>query len=201
MRRYRLGIGILGLLIGVGIIALVRFAPATTTVTVAACVQFAEACLQLPTITGTSLAGETRTFPAAFSAGLNLVVMPFDRDQQVGALAYVPLFQALAAEYADVAYYSLAALPDLSPPIRLLVSGGMQAAVSDPAMRAVTILVYLEDQAAFMQALAVPDDSQIQIFIFNSAGEVLFQTVGDDAAVVAAALREKMAALASPAGA
>lgn len=197
MRRYRVVVLMLIVIMGVSLAMLLRFAPATTPVTLVDCVRLADACLQLPTVTGTTLAGEAITFPDAFSAAFNLVVMPFDRDQQVQALTFVPLFQELTSKYANVAYYSIAALPDLSAPIRLLVSGGMQSAVTDPALRAATALLYLEDQPAFMTALAVPDDSTIQIFIFNQTGEVLFQALGDDSDAVALALHEKVAQLAA----
>jgi hypothetical protein len=198
MRRYRLVLLLAAVMMGVSLLVLLRFAPATTSVTLVDCVRLADACLQLPTVTGTTLAGETITFPEAFSGALNLVVMPFDRDQQVQAIEFVPVFQELAAEYEQVAYYSIAALPDLAAPIRLLVSGGMQAAVSDPTLRATTALLYLEDQQAFMTALAVPDDSTIQIFIFNPAGEVLFQAIGADPTELAVALREKLTQLTAP---
>lgn len=194
-RRFFYFVGVLVLVLLLGILIINQFAPATTQVNIMDCVRRDDACLQLPMVTGTNLSGESLTFPTVFAGDLNLVVMPFDREQQMRAIEFVPLFQELAAQSDSVAYYSIAALPDLSAPIRLLVSGGMQAAVNDPAIRAVTALLYLENQAAFIEALAVPDVSTIQVFIFNQAGEVLWQTSGDYDESLAADLREKLAVL------
>lgn len=154
-------------------------APQTTAVDVQACLKQGQSCLQLPSVTGNNLNNEPLTFPAAFAGDINLVVMPFDREQQVRTLEYVPLFQALAQDYPGLAYYSMAALPDLAAPIRLLVTGGMNAAVIDPTIRAVTVILYLEDQTSFIRGLNVPDTEAIQVFIFNRAGEVLHQQSGD----------------------
>jgi hypothetical protein len=177
-----------------GAAALLLNAPNTTRVTIetsaADCpVKTAsDECAQLPTVTGANLKNEALTFPAALAGEYNLVVMPFDRDQQVRAIDYVPLFQRLAQENEGVAYASMAALTDLAAPIRLLVTGGMNAAVTDDALRAVTIILYLEDQPGFIAALGVPDTEQIQVFIFNRAGQVLWRGAGDYSATMAQAV-------------
>lgn len=168
-------------------------APQTTAVEVATCLKQGDACLQLPSVTGNNLDSEALTFPAAFTGDLNLVVMPFDREQQVSALDYVPLFQELAAEYPGMAYYSLAALPDLSAPIRLMVTGGMNLAVSDAAIRRVTVIFYLENQPEFIRALNVTATEAIQVFIFNRAGEVLHQQSGDYSETAAQTLTDALA--------
>jgi hypothetical protein len=168
-------------------------APQTTTVEVQTCVKEGDTCLSLPSVTGSNLDIELLAFPAAFAGEVNLVVMPFDREQQVSALEYVPLFQSLAAENPGVAYYSLAALPDLAAPIRLMVTGGMNMAVSEPAIRRVTIIFYLENQPEFIRALNVSDTEAIQVFIFNRAGEVLHQQSGDYSDAAAQTLTEALA--------
>ncbi|MCU0515043.1 MAG: hypothetical protein MUE40_21010 [Anaerolineae bacterium] len=199
MRRgWRVLAGLLLVVAGSVAALLLLNAPATSPVRVAECLRQGTDCLQLPQITGVNLTGDTLLFPEAFAGALNLVVMPFDREQQVRAVAYVPLFQSLVAGDARLAYYSLAALPDLAPPIRLLVSGGMTAAISDPAIRQVTVLFYLQEQAALLRALAVPDTAAIQVFIFNRAGVVLHRQAGDYSDAAAASLRAALAALLPP---
>lgn len=186
---------LLGLIVSV--LALLNSrAPATSSVELRACLRTADdACLRLPSISGTNLDGQSATFPEALRAPFNFIVMPFDREQQVRAIEWVPVFQELIGADESIDYYSLAALPDLAPAIRLLVSGGMSAAVSDAAVRARTYLFYLEDQAAFLQALNVPDDEIMRVYVVNQAGELLYGGQGDATPEAIAALREAFAAL------
>jgi hypothetical protein len=74
----------------------------------------------------------------------------------------------------------------------------MTAAISDPAIRQVTVLFYLQEQAALLRALAVPDTAAIQVFIFNRAGVVLHRQAGDYSDAAAASLRAALAALLPP---
>lgn len=189
---------LLGLIAGV--LALLNSrAPATSTVELRACLRTTEdACLRLPSISGANLDGQSATFPEALRAPLNFIVMPFDREQQVRAIEWVPVFQELIGAEESIDFYSLAALPDLAPAIRLLVSGGMSAAVSDAAVRARTYLFYLEDQAAFLQALNVPDDEIMRVYLVNQIGELLYAGQGDATPEAIAALREAFATLRAP---
>lgn len=194
-RRILLIVVVLLVLAAIAAVFVLQSAPQTTTVEVASCVKQGDACLQMPSVTGSNLDNEAFTFPAAFSGDTNLVVMPFHREQQVKSMDYVPLFQSLAAENPGVAYYSLAALPDLSAPIRLLVTGGMNMAVSDKTIRGATVIFYLENQAEFMQALGVEDTESIQVFIFNRAGEVLHRQSGDYSDAAAQTLTDALKAV------
>jgi hypothetical protein len=198
-RRITLIVTLILVIILAGAALLLLNAPATTTVTIDTsttdCPEKTEFgdCAQLPTVTGTNLKNESLTFPAALAGDYTLVVMPFDREQQARAIEYVPLFQTLAQDNEGVAYASIAALPDLSAPIRLLVTGGMNAAVTDDAIRAVTVILYLENQLGFIEALGVPDTEQIQVFIFNQSGQVLWRGAGDYSDAMADDIRAALA--------
>jgi hypothetical protein len=193
MPRRTLWAGI-ALMIAVGLGAfLLSRAPTTTTSQPNPCLTQGTTCLRLPTVSGANLLNQPQTFPADFAAPYNLVVMSFDRDQQVRALEFVPLLQRLSAAYPSVTYYSIAALPDLSAPVRLLVTGGMNAAVTETTLRQQTSILYLEDQAAFLAALDLPDTSQIQVLLFNQAGEVLWRQGGDYTPALDAALTAVLA--------
>jgi hypothetical protein len=194
VRNRRIGVSLLVIAICAVGLALMWSAPATSSVQIS-CLTREEACLQLPTITGSNLAGQTQSFPAAFTKPYQLVVMPFDREQQTRVLDFAQLFQELSAARPDLGYYSMAALTDLAAPIRLLVSGGMIAVVTDPAVRDAAYIFYLEDQPAFLQALDLPDTEAIRVFIFDQAGSVLWQASGDYTPELAASIRSAIAAL------
>lgn len=194
MRNRRIGVSLLVIAICSIGLALMWSAPATSPVQIS-CLIREEVCLQLPTITGSNLAGQTQTFPAAFTKPYQLVVMPFDREQQTRVLDFVPLFQELSASRPDLGYYSMAALTDLAAPIRLLVSGGMNAVVSDPVVRDAAYIFYLEDQPAFLQALDLPDTESIRVYIFDQEGSVLWQASGDFTPALAESIRGAVEAL------
>jgi hypothetical protein len=54
----------------------------------------------------------------------------------------------------------------------------MSLAVDDEAVREVTTISYLQDQATFISALNVADTEAMQVFLFNAEGDVLWQERG-----------------------
>lgn len=132
----------------------------------------------LPGISGDNLDGVTLSFPGDFAADVNLVVMPFDRDQQTSAINWLPTFEALAERYPNVDYYSIAALENLSPMIRTLVIGGLNLGVTDPATRTRTVVLFLDNQQAFVDALGIPDREMLRVLVFARDGRLLYENAG-----------------------
>lgn len=194
MKRIRIaGLFVLAIIIAAGLL-MALFTPPTSSVEIA-CLSGEAGCMQLPAITGTNLNGETQTFPDEFAHPYQLAIIPFDREQQVRLLDFVPLLKELSAARPDIGYYSLAALPDLAAPIRLLVSAGMSAVVTDPEVRAVAYIFYLEDRDAFLDALDLPDADAIRVYVFDNAGNVLWRAEGDFTPALAETIRAEIASL------
>jgi hypothetical protein len=150
---------------------------------------------QFPSVTSTNLDGTELTFPQDFSADYNLIVMPFDRDQQALAIEWLPLFQELSATDERLNYYSIAALEDLSSPIRTLVMGGLNFGVSEPALRERVIVLFLPDQQGFIEALGFNTMNSMQVLIVNQQGQVVFSLAGAYSDTLAQALREAVQTL------
>lgn len=175
-------------------IVVVAFAPDTTSV-----LTFGEAdqadsnrcladtagkCYQMPAVNGVNLDNQPVRFPDDFSDEYYLVVMPFDRDQQVNAITWLPRFQALAEQYETVSYFNIAALPDLNAGIRFLVIQGMSAGMRDDTVRQQVGILFLEEQQAFLDALAIDDTDTIRVFIIGGDGTLYYRDSGvydDDA--------------------
>jgi hypothetical protein len=190
---------LLGFFAGVLLFASV-WAPATSAVDTSAqsgqvsCLQNAQGnCLIFPAVSGVNLDNEEIAFPEAFGTGYALVVVPFDRDQQVLATTWLPSFQELAAERADLTYYSIAALPDLAAGIRLLVLGGMSAGTREPELRQRAVVMFLEDQARFLEALEVADANTLQVFVVDASGVIFWRGSGEYTEESAGLLREWIA--------
>lgn len=152
-------------------------------------------CLVMPAVTGVDIDNQEISFPEAFAADYYLVVMPYDRQQQQGALTWLEPFQELAAQHEALSYFSIAALPDLSPPIRLLVMGGLTAGVRDESVRPQVAVLFLEEQAAFLAALGVENADDMSAFLMDRSGAIYWhgtgsysETTGDDLRAVVAAL-------------
>jgi hypothetical protein len=159
-------------------------APTTTEATLATAGQpdcltdDAGACLRLPTVTGVDLDNDPVSLPSAFTTEYVLVIMPFDRDQQVLAADWLPTFQDLAATFDNLSYASIAALPDLNAFGRTGVIVGMSAGVRDQTVRDATAILFLDDQQAFLDALAVDNNGQMQAFIMGQDGTLYWRATG-----------------------
>ncbi|XWX03677.1 hypothetical protein VZO05_14310 [Aggregatilineales bacterium SYSU G02658] len=143
-------------------------------------------------ISGDNLDGQMLTFPSDFNAPFNLVVMPFNRDQQTAAVGWLATFEQAANRDARVAYYSIAALTDLTPLVKTLVVQGLNVAVREPATRQRVVVAFLEDQAATVAALGAGDTSAMRVLIVAQDGRVLWQTSGEHNAEREAALIEAL---------
>ena len=176
-----------------GLVMVTQLAPESTGVTVAECVSDAQdECVVFPQVTGENLNGESVTLPDDFLAARNLIIMPFNREQQVSAEAWLPLGQALAEKHDDLQFYSIAALPDLSPAVRLLVSGGMNVAITDEAVREVAILLYLEEQERFVEALGIEDMETMRVLLVRGDGTVVWTLAGEYSDELAEDVRERV---------
>lgn len=177
------------------LIVAVNQTPDISTIEVVECVQSTEGdCIRFPIVSGDTLNGETVTLPDFFTGAYNIVIVPFDREQQEGVIEWLPVMQDLQAEYDELRYYSVGALPDLPAGVRLLISGGMSLAV-DSDVRDAAVLIYLEDQTLFADSLGVDSLDETQLFILNGTGEVIWQTQGAYSKALADSLREQVAEL------
>lgn len=154
-------------------------APAISGVIEQPCLTDANAdCIRFPEVSGMTLSGQEMTLPADFSGDYVLVIVPFDDQQQVRAATWLEPAQSWADQY-GLTYYDLAIMPDLSPAIRVFVRAGMNALITDSALRDLTLTLFLQDRDAFLAALAIPDVNAIQVFLLNAAGEVLWRGQGE----------------------
>lgn len=201
--RLILLVGLTGLLLAGGLLVLTLTAPDSSDIrtqtgdTRSNCLTDASGdCLRLPTFRGTDLNSETHTFPDALGGAYQLIAMPFDRDQQVQAATWLEPFREIAADNERIEYYSIAALPDLSPAVRGLVLSGMRFNVQDELTRARLIVVFLENQAAFLEVLNITDTDTIRLFITDSSGTLYWQARGGYDEATEASLREALSQLA-----
>lgn len=138
-----------------------------------------ESCLRFPTIRGLNLIGDEMTLPVDFAGEWNLVIVPFSDEQQVNAESWLPLAETLSAQNASLRYYNVPVFPDIVPPIRLVIRAGMNLAITDADLQALSITVFLDNRDVFLAALEIPDVEAMQVFLLNDSGEVYWRGVGE----------------------
>ncbi len=103
--------------------------------------------------------------------------MPFDETQQRQAAGWLPLARELAAAHDGFAYYDVPVFPDTAAPFRIVIRAGLNVVISDAALQAVTITVFLEDRDQFLAALDIPDATTLQAFLLHE-GSVIWRGAG-----------------------
>jgi hypothetical protein len=164
-----------------GVIVFTVNAPKTSTVVLEDCIsaEQSDECIRFPKITGANLLGDELVMPEDFMGAYTLVVVPFDEDQQTGAEEWLPLARELTETYADFTYYNVAVFPaDIAAPIRSFIRLGMNVAITDDALKAVTITAFLDDRDSFLAALRIPDVDSIQLFLLNRDREIIWRESG-----------------------
>ncbi len=124
-------------------------------------------CISFPTISGENLQGQAFALPADFTGDPVLVIVPFDETQQRQASSWLPLAKELAAAHEGFSYYDVPVFPDTAAPFKVIIRAGLNVVISDEALQAITITVFLEDRDQFLAALDVPDASALQALLLH----------------------------------
>ena len=155
--------------------------------------------MQLPTVSGKNLARQTLTFPADFTGELNLVFIAFQQWQQDHVNTWVPLAEQLRQTIPGFEYYEFPTIQRMNIVARTFVNEGMRAGIPDKATRRRTITLYI-DKRPFKEALDIPTEDQIWLYLFDKQGNVLWRTSGpftpeQGAALETAALDQRVEAV------
>lgn len=133
--------------------------------------------MQLPTVTGKNLERKQMTFPDDFTGQVNLVFIPFKRWHQDDVDGWVPFVGKMSQEYPTMSFYEFPTLPDSNFIYRTFLNEGMRAGIPDKATRKRTITLYI-DKVKFRQALEIPNEDNVWIYLFDKLGNVLWKIEG-----------------------
>jgi hypothetical protein len=133
--------------------------------------------MQLPTVSGRNLERKQMTFPADFEGQVNLVFIPFKRWHQDDIDEWVPFVGQLDEEFSAMSFYEFPTLPEANIVYRTLLNEGMRAGIPNKATRMRTITLYL-DKAVYRQALDIPNEKNIWVYLFDQTGQVLWRIEG-----------------------
>ena len=134
--------------------------------------------MQLPTVRGKNLERKQMAFPDDFTGEVNLVFIPFKRWHQDDVDGWVPLVQQLSETFPRLSYYEFPTLPESNFVYRTFLNEGMRAGIPSKATRARTITLYLDKQK-FRQALDIPYEKSMWIYLFDQEGKTLWRIEGE----------------------
>jgi hypothetical protein len=128
--------------------------------------------MRFPPVHGANLEGRVFTLPDEFDGDLDLVLMAFQRRQQIDVDTWVPAAKAEMKRYPLLRYYELPIISRRLPFARWWLDGAMRAGIADRAAREITSTLYL-DKAAFRRQLELPTEGTIYAVLVTCEGQVL----------------------------
>jgi len=145
--------------------------------------------MKLLRVEGNNLNRKKMVFPDDFAGEMNLVFIAFLRWHQDLIDEWVPFVAQLAGEFPELHYYEFPTLPRRGLLYRTFLNEGMRAGIPNPATRARTVTLYV-DKTAFRRALAIDNERNIWLYLFDRTGQVLWRVEGRFTDEKGAALRD-----------
>ena len=130
-----------------------------------------------PEVSGYNLMREEFIFPEDFEGKFNLVLIPFQQVQQRDVNTWIPPAQELERTVPGLVYYELPTIYELPTLSRTFINEGMRAGIPDQTARERTITFYLNKEE-FKKALGITTEAEIQIFLIDREGNILWREEG-----------------------
>ncbi len=115
--------------------------------------------------------------PSGLEGRLNLLLIAFQRWHQNLIDGWLPAVAQLEARHPELRHYELPVLPNMGWLSRTFINEGMRAGIPDQQTRAATITLYV-DRLGFMEALDLPGDHTIYVFLVDGGGNILWRADG-----------------------
>ena len=115
--------------------------------------------------------------PGGLKGRKNLVIVAFLQKQQEDINTWLKLLPAMMEGHPELAYYEFPVIEKMNSLIRWVISNGMRGGIPDKAQRERTITLYI-DKKPFKEALKIPDEKRIYLFMIDKTGEVLWRCEG-----------------------
>jgi hypothetical protein len=130
-----------------------------------------------PEVSGKNLKRKKFHFPQDFPTSLNIVLVAFQRHQQLEINTWLPFVSELDSEYSDLTYFEFPVIYQMGPLGQFMLNEGMRAGIPDQKARESTITLYV-DKPQFMGHLQIQSEDAIQIFLVTDEGKVLWHETG-----------------------
>jgi hypothetical protein len=132
---------------------------------------------RFPEIEGKNLDGKRFRLPRDFEGAMNLVIVAFQREQQLVVNTWLPTADLLENIYPELRFYELPTISRMNPFVRWFINTGMRSGIKEPKSRRKTITLYL-DKEAFRKSLGIANEELISILLVDKTGKILWRSEG-----------------------
>ena len=133
--------------------------------------------MKFPKVSGKDLNGDSHTIPDTLSGKLNFLIVAYQRWQVRPIETWIPFLQQLVSSQPQVQFYELPTLKQYNFISQWMIDSGMRGGIRDREMRARTITLYI-DKAEFDNALGIPTENTIYLFLVDCDGNILWRDIG-----------------------
>jgi hypothetical protein len=155
--------------------------------------------MRFPKLETQDLEGAPILVPDELPGNPRLIILPFQRWQQMLVDGWSRQAHALAETYPEFSAWEVPAMAHVYAVGRFFIDGGMKAAIPDLSVRQHTLTAYT-DLDALIAALEIPDYETVHVYLLDADGGIVWQGSGQIDDEQSAALSAAVEALVSAAG-
>ena len=133
--------------------------------------------MKFPKVSGKDLSGDSHIIPDTLAGKLNFLIVAFQQWQVQPIETWIPFLLKLVSDHPQIQFYELPTLRQFNFISQWLIDSGMRGGIRDPEMRARTITLYI-DKDEFEQALGIPTENTIYLFLVDCDGNILWRDTG-----------------------
>ena len=117
------------------------------------------------------------TLPSDLKGDLNLLLIPFEREQQADADSWLPMAKEIEATHPALRHYMLPVFAKENFLYRWWINSSMRSDAVDDQQRQVTIPLYINRQP-FLKQLQIASDRQVSALLVRKDGHVIWRATG-----------------------
>jgi hypothetical protein len=134
--------------------------------------------MRFPKLHARDLEGAEYAVPDGLPGPIRLILLPFKQWQQIVVSEWQDALAPALAGRDDVTVWEVPSLSGLWKPARGYIDGGMRAGIPDIGVRKHTLTSYGELNTITEQ-LGIERFDQMQVFLLDAAGEILWRAAGE----------------------
>lgn len=131
-----------------------------------------------PTVTGTDLHGDERTFPDYFTKPRTIVVVAFQRWQQSLCDEWYKNIKKYVEENEHSAFFEIPTISKMNAFTRWFIYNGMRGGIKDDNMRSQVVTLHI-DKTPFKNALKIDTEETVFTYVLDENGVILESIKGE----------------------
>jgi hypothetical protein len=117
------------------------------------------------------------TLPGDLKGDVNLLLLPFEREQQADADSWLPLAKEVETAHPGLRHYMLPVFGRENFLYRWWINSSMRSDAKDDQERQSTIPLYL-NRPTFLKQLKIASDTHVTVLLVKKDGDVIWRSTG-----------------------